>query len=86
MNEHQRLSRRLFLKEASMTAGILGLASGLADSDARGAPGEKVAPKMDETRAREWLSRWKQTSSMRRARGFATEKWARRSAGWSVPS
>jgi hypothetical protein len=55
VKEGQRMSRRLFLKEASVTAGVLGWAGVLAGSEGRG---ERVAPKMDEARAREWLSRW----------------------------
>ena len=52
------MNRRIFLREASVTVGIFGLASGLSGTAASGARGEKGALKMDEARARDWLSRW----------------------------
>lgn len=58
MKESDRKTRRAFLKEASVAAGMLGLAGGLAGTGALGAPREKAASEMDETRARDWLSRW----------------------------
>ena len=59
----ERSSRRAFLKEATLTAGAVGLAGGLMVVAACGAPQGKVLPKMDEAQAKDWLSRWEATSS-----------------------
>lgn len=52
------MSRRAFLQETSVTIGVLGAAGGIAGAAAAPAPGRRVASKMDETRAKEWLNRW----------------------------
>jgi hypothetical protein len=58
MQKPERVNRRRFLQQASLTAGTLGLSSSLPAIDASGAPAESTPRKMDEARAREWLSRW----------------------------
>ena len=58
MRVHERIDRRALLKEASAATGILGLTGSLAATGALGAPGEKAPPKMDEARAKDWLTRW----------------------------
>jgi hypothetical protein len=77
------MSRRLFLKEASVMAGTLGLAGGLTGSDAAGTPGERVGPNMDETRAREWLIRW-EANILERARTRYCDREMGEQIGWLV--
>src|SRR6266851_2585532 len=77
------MSRRLFLKEASVTAGILGWAGGLAGTEARGAPGGKGVLKMDETRARDWLSRW-EANILSDARNRYCDREMGEEIGWLV--
>ncbi len=83
MNERERMSRRLFLRDAAVTAVMLGLAVGLAGSEAVGAPGEKVGPKMDEARAREWLSRW-EANLLSEARHRYCDRELGEEIGWLV--
>jgi hypothetical protein len=83
MKENERKTRRAFLKEASVTAGILGLAGGLAGTRARGAPGKKAAAKMDEPRAREWLSRW-EANILKDARTRYCDREMGEEIGWLV--
>jgi hypothetical protein len=56
--EEEYMNRRVFLKEATATAGVLGLTGSLAATGALGAPGEKATPKMGEARVKDWLTRW----------------------------
>jgi hypothetical protein len=83
VKENERRSRRAFLKDASAAAGILGLASGLAGAAAIGKPREKVAPTMDETRAREWLSRW-EANILEDARNRYCDREMGEEIGWLV--
>jgi hypothetical protein len=75
------MSRRAFLKEASLTAGILGVASGLAGAEALAPPEEPS--KMDATRAREWLSRW-EANILKSARTRYCDREMGEEIGWLV--
>jgi hypothetical protein len=77
------MTRRLFLKEASVTAGILRFAGGLASTGASGAPGGKGTLKMDETRSRDWLRRW-EANILSDARNRYCDREMGEEIGWLV--
>jgi hypothetical protein len=58
MEEREKISRRAFLKEATTTAGVVGLTGGLMAGEVLAAPRGKGIPKLDEARAKDWLTRW----------------------------
>jgi hypothetical protein len=81
LDRHERMSRRLFLKEASVMAGIVGLAGVVAGTEPLAARGRRA--KMDETRAREWLSRW-EANILSDARNRYCDKEMGEEIGWLV--
>src|SRR5207248_4365386 len=81
--ERQGISRRRFLKEASVAGGVWSWLGSIAGTNALGAPGARRMPKMDEARAREWLSRW-EANILQDARNRYCDKEMGEEIGWLV--
>lgn len=58
MHELKKMDRRSLLREASLKAGFLTLAGSLAPTGGLATSARRTTPKMDATRARDWLTRW----------------------------